>query len=80
MNINKTKVVVFNTGGKKLKHLDFYLGTEEIENVQNYCYLGIIFNASGSFSNVCIHIADEAMEAFFKLKQINVRENALLTL
>ena len=80
VNINKTKVVVFNKGGKKLKHLYFYLGTEEIENVQNYCYLGIIFHASGSFSNACINIADKAMKAFFKLKQINPRENALLTL
>ena len=79
VNINKTQVGVFKKGGKKLKHLYFYLGTEEIENVQNY-YLGIIFNASGSFSNACINIADKAMKAFFKLKRINPRENALLTL
>ena len=74
VNINKNKIVAFNKGGKKMKHLDFYLGTEK------KCYLGIISNASGSFSNACINIADKAMKAFFKLKQINPRENALLTL
>ena len=65
VNINKTKIVVFNKGGKT-EHLDFYQG--------------IILNAAGSFSNVYIINTDKAMKAFFKLKQINPREITLLTL
>ena len=30
-----------------MKHLYSHLENEKNENVQNYCYLSIIFNASG---------------------------------
>ncbi len=75
---DKTKVIIFNKGGKVLKSHVFYLDNVQLENVQSYCYLGIMFMASGSFKNACIRLNDLATRALFKLKSINVRDNIVL--
>lgn len=42
VNRKKTKIVIFNKGGKMIKS-NFYFNGEPIENVRNYKYLGVIF-------------------------------------
>ena len=43
VNIDKTKVIIFNKGGHIIKRFNFWLGTEPVSITQQYCYLGIIF-------------------------------------
>ena len=80
INVNKTKVIIFNAGGHKISKFEFKIGSNAIEITQRYCYLGIEFSSSGSFKHACDILQEKAMKAFFKLKQINPRNNALLTI
>ena len=49
VNVNKTKILIFNVTGKLLK-MPFTLSGKILECVQNYKYLGVYFTASGSFT------------------------------
>jgi exonuclease III len=75
VNLTKTKVIIFNKGGHLIKKFSFTFQGNIIEIVQSYCYLGIIFTASGSFKPACERLCDQASKALFKLKQLNVRNN-----
>jgi hypothetical protein len=48
VNLSKTKVLIFNTQGKK-QNVPFHYDNHIIENVKDYKYLGVNFNISGSF-------------------------------
>jgi hypothetical protein len=49
VNIKKTKVLVFNKAGR-IKNIEIKFKEQNIECVQQYTYLGVVFAASGSFS------------------------------
>ena len=49
INTNKTKMLVFNKGGR-LKNINIKYNNSSIECVQKFTYLGVVFNASGSFT------------------------------
>ena len=49
VNIQKTKVMIFNKSGRVLKGYNFSLEEQSLELVSEYKYLGIIFKPSGSF-------------------------------
>ena len=67
VNTKKTKVVKFSGNGHKC--IDrFYLNGTLLDNVQNYRYLGIVLNASGSFSQAKQTLANKARKALFKLR------------
>ena len=80
INTDKTKVLIFNNSGRTIKSVRFSLYGELLENVHNYCYLGVMFSASGSFTNAYKHLYDKASRALFKLKQINVHSNVPVAL
>jgi uncharacterized protein YmfQ (DUF2313 family) len=48
VNINKTKIIIFNKTGRLIKD-NFILDGQEIECITRYKYLGIIILASGTF-------------------------------
>ena len=49
VNLTKTKVLIFSRG--KLKNIpDFFYGDEKVEVVDDYVYLGVVFNYNGSFT------------------------------
>ena len=48
VNIDKTKCVIFNKGGRLLKTDKFFFDNKEIEIVRHFSYLG--FLVSSSFS------------------------------
>ena len=75
-----TKVLIFNKGGHKISQYKFKLNDSDIEIVQSYCYLGIIFSASGSFNNACEALTNKALKAFYKFKQIHPNNNVPLAL
>ena len=80
INMSKTKVVIFNKGGMKITRYKFYLDQNDIEIVQSYCYLGIVFSSCGTFSRAVKALYDKASKALFAMKKIDTCDNALLTL
>jgi hypothetical protein len=75
VNLSKTKVLIFNKGGKLIKSCQFVLNNQQLENVSSYCYLGIVFSASGLFKAACERLSDQALKALFKLRTIDIRNN-----
>ena len=68
VNLSKTKVMIFRKGGRLPNDIAFrYKGTE-IEIVQQFSYLGVVFTSGGSFSNAQATLAGQAQKAIFKLK------------
>ena len=68
VNIDKTKVIKFSGNGHKCK-TSFYYREKMIENVINYKYLGLVFNASGTWSNAMENLSMRGMKALFSLKR-----------
>ncbi|MCG8429717.1 MAG: reverse transcriptase family protein [Candidatus Omnitrophica bacterium] len=75
VNIKKTKVMIFNKGGCKIKRYSFNIDNNEIEVIQNYCYLGINFCSAGTFKLALNNLHDKAKKALFKLKQFDLRDS-----
>ena len=69
VNINKTKVVIFRTGGRKHKNLRFFYGNEELEIVDRFTYLGITFSSSGTLNKTFDALGGQALKADFKLNK-----------
>ena len=67
VNTKKTKIMVFRKGGILPRDLKFYYNGIEIEIVNTFSYLGIVFSPGGSFSNTQITLAGQAQKAIFKL-------------
>ena len=80
VNTSKTKVIIFNKGGYKISRFNFTLGDSEIDVVQDYTYLGILFSSSGSFAKACKALCDKASKAFFKLRQLDSRNGVVRAL
>ena len=51
VNIDQTKIIIFNKSGKVLKGFNFKYNECNVELVDEYKYLDIIFNPSGMFSH-----------------------------
>jgi hypothetical protein len=69
VNIDKTKVLVFNKPGRLIK-TTVNFNNKQIENVTNYKYLGIMFSASGSFVNAKKDLLQRGYKAMFKLTSL----------
>ena len=67
VNVQKTKVVIFNAAGKILKSPALTIGGECIETVQNFCYLGINVSCKGSFINAKQTHKEKGFKARFPL-------------
>ena len=52
VNTDKTKIIIFNKGGHKISRFTFKINDSNIDVVQKYCYLGIIFSSTGSFNPI----------------------------
>lgn len=80
INIDKTKIIIFNKFGYIVSRNTFYIYDQPLEIVKSYCYLGIIFSSNGSFKNACNALYDKALKAFYMLKQIQPHHNVKLAL
>ena len=65
VNINKSKVMIFNRSGKILKGHNFVYDGNTVSLVNEYKYLGIIFKPSGSFTEAIDQLAKKASKAIF---------------
>lgn len=70
VNLDKTKVMVFNKSGRKNVKDTFTYNDEIIENCTEYKYLGIIFKPSGIFSNAISLLCKKAAKALFCVKKM----------
>ncbi|KAL5254064.1 hypothetical protein ACHWQZ_G013727 [Mnemiopsis leidyi] len=70
INIEKTKLIKFNSR-HEVNSSDvssFYLGSQELQEVESYCYLGIQIHKSGSFAMARSELKQKAMRALYGLK------------
>ena len=51
VNTSKTKVMIFRKGGILPRDLKLYYNGKEINIVNIFSYLGVVFSTSGSFSD-----------------------------
>ena len=65
INIKKTKIIIFGSRGNQ--PYTFNLGSNPIEIVDSYKYLGVFFTKSGSFLTARKHIAEQARKALYYL-------------
>ena len=84
VNIEKTKIVVFRKGGVISQNLHWYYDGKEIEIVNTFNYLGVIFSCGGSFMQNAKYLADKALKAMHSLfditKDVDTPVNIMLQL
>ena len=68
-NIAKTKVVVFRRGGRLPTQLQFTFKGSNIEIVNKFCYLGIVFTSGGSSFETQKTLSGQALKAIFTLNK-----------
>lgn len=68
INTDKSKVVVFNSNGKRYMST-FQCAGRTLETVTSYCYLGVTFKYTGSLNNTSSLLMEKAKKAFFKIKK-----------
>lgn len=69
VNIQKTKVMIFNKSGRVLKRYNFVYEEKSIELTSEYKYLGIIFKPSGSFKEAANQLSKKAIKAMFCIRK-----------
>ena len=55
---------------KQAHNLEFYIGDEKLEIVDNFTYLGINFTHTGNFKNAVKVLSDQALRAYQNLLYI----------
>ena len=55
-------------GGKLLKHR-FYINDVQLENAQEYKYLGIFMRASGTFTNAIPYLSNQTLKVIFMIRR-----------
>lgn len=75
VNTSKTKVMVFRRRGPSLNNEKWTFNGEQLDTVENFNYLGIVFNYTGSFS-----LNAESLAAGKGLKALNDLMNNLKNL
>jgi hypothetical protein len=63
VNVNRTKIVVFRKGGALNRQYRWSYAGNEIEIVQNFNYLGIVFSSGGSFMQATNTLSGKGLKA-----------------
>ena len=70
INTNKSKVMTFSKTGRMVKdQFRFVIGKDDIEYVNQYKYLGVIFTSNAKFSIAEKTLSMKASRALFSIKQ-----------
>jgi hypothetical protein len=67
VNYEKTKIMIFNKAGKRIKE-NFTLDNTPLECTDSYTYLGLVFVPSGTFTAAIETLCKKASKAMFKLR------------
>ena len=65
----KTKIMIFQKRPRKSTDINFNIGTESIEIVQEYTYLGTRLTPTGNFTLALEHLKEKAMHAFSSIRK-----------
>ena len=63
--------MIFNNCGKSLNNYLFRYGTDELENVKSYKYLGLIMSPFGNFNLARQELKKVALKALYKKRKEN---------
>ena len=74
INIDKSKTLTFNKGGKYIKD-SFTMGGRRLEPVQSFCYLGLDVKASGTVQHSLRIVNEKAAKAMRPLNNAISRFN-----
>ena len=73
INAEKTKILTF---GKNINKTQFTINGNSVESINNFKYLGLIFNKNGKYINAIKHNIDKARKASFAIlkrsKELNL--------
>ena len=69
VNLKKSQIIIFNKSGRLLKNFEFKYGNINLDIVDEYPYLGIIFTPSGSFAKATASLCDKARKAYFSFRK-----------
>ena len=67
LNVDKTKIVVFRNGGKMKDSEKWYYNGKSLDIVNQFNYLGMLFNFNGKFNVTQKHLAQQGKKAYFAL-------------
>ena len=71
VNISKTAIMIFNKTGRQLQEShSFKYGSVSIPSARAYCYLGIVFNLTGSYTAATEELKKKGLKAYFALKNL----------
>ena len=69
VNINKTKAMIFSKGKKDFTKFKFTFQDIQIDIVEKYKYLGIIFYFNGNLKHAADDLYNKGLKAFFSLRK-----------
>ena len=69
INPKKTKIMIFQKRPRKSIDINFNIGTESIEIVQENTYLGTRLTPTGNFTLALEHLKEKAMHAFSRIRK-----------
>ena len=84
-NISRTKIMILARSKTRLRNVHtFKFGNTDLDQVEDYIYLGICFNWNGSFVKAKKLLHDKASKAMYSLiqkgRRLNLRTDVKLTL
>ena len=74
LNLDKTKVMIFNNFGKSLNNYSFKYGVNKLNNVKSYKYLGMTLNPYGNFNLAREELKKVGLKALYNLKKAKKRD------
>ena len=69
LNVDKTKIVIFRNGGNIRDNEKWFYDSTEIQIVNQFNYLGMLFNYNGKFNETQKHVAQQGRKSLFCYKQ-----------
>ena len=69
VNLNKTEVMIMGEKSNNPTNSLFHLGHSPLNEVDEYCYLGVVLHKSGNLKIAQDNLKSKAMRAFFGLKR-----------
>ena len=69
INPKKTKIMIFQKHPRKSTDINFNIGTESIEIVQEYTYLGTRLTPTGNFTLALEHLKEKGVHAFSSIRK-----------
>ena len=66
VNLDKTKIMIFNNCGKSLSNCLFRYGANELENVKSYKYIGLTMSPYGNFNLARQELKKVVLKALYK--------------